>query len=253
MKIKSGKCEFHTTETEYLVFIIGREGIKVDPIKTAAIWEWIKPTKVKEIQRFMGFCNFYRRFIEGFSRKARPLYQLTRKDKKWEWEKKEDEVFNEIRTHLTSAPTLIHFDPQQPITIETDASDYVTAGILSQSGKNGELHPVAYRSKTMTKAECNYDVHDKELLAIVKALEDWRRYVSDTKQRITILTDHQNLVPFMTTKKLVGRQIRWMEIFSQYYIKIKYRPGKEGGKPDALTRREGDLPKNNDERIRQRE
>ena len=105
----------------------------------------------------------------------------------------------------------------------------------------------------MTKAECNYEVHDKELLAIVKALEDWRRYVSNTGHRITILTDHQNLVPFMTTKKLVGRQIRWMEILSQYDIKIEYRPGKEGGKPDALTRREGDLPKNNDERINQRE
>ena len=105
----------------------------------------------------------------------------------------------------------------------------------------------------MTKAECNYHVHDKELLAIVKALEDWRRYVSNTRHRITILTDHQNLVPFMTTKKLVGRQIRWMEILSQYHIKIEYRPGKEGGKPDALTRREGDLQKNNDERIRQRE
>jgi len=171
MKIKPGKCEFHATETEYLGFIIGREGIKVDPIKTSAIWDWAKPTKVKEIQRFTGFCNFYRRFIEGFSSKARPLYQLTRKDKKWKWGKEEDKAFDEIRTHLTSAPTLIHFDPQQPITIETDASSYVTAGILSQPGKDGKLHPVAYRSKTMTKAECNYDVHDKELLAIVKALE----------------------------------------------------------------------------------
>jgi len=115
------------------------------------------------------------------------------------------------------------------------------------------LHPVAYRSKAMTEAECNYDVQDKELLAIVKALEDWRRYISNTEHRITILTDHQNLVPSMTTKKLVGRQIRWMEILSQYYIKIKYRPAREGGKPDALTRRERDLPKNNDKRIRQRE
>ena len=181
MKIKPGKCEFHATETEYLGFIIGREGIKVDPLKTAAIWEWAKPTKVKEVQRFMGFCNFYRRFIEGFSRKARPLYQLTRKDKKWEWGKKEDEAFNEIRTHLTSAPTLIHFNPQRPITIETDALSYVTAGILSQPAKEGKLHPVAYRSKTMTKAESNYDIHDKELLAIVKALEDWRRYVSNSE------------------------------------------------------------------------
>jgi len=82
MKIKPGKCEFHATETEYRRFIIGREGIRVDPIKTSAIWEWAKPTKVKAVQKFMGFCNFYRRFIDGFSRKARPLYQLTRKDKK---------------------------------------------------------------------------------------------------------------------------------------------------------------------------
>jgi len=155
MKIKPGKCEFHAAETEYLGFIIGREGIKVDPIKTSAIWEWAKPTKVQEIQRFTGFCNFYRRFIEGFSHKARPLCQLTRKDKKWEWGKKEDEACDEIRTHLTSAPTLIHFDPKQPITIEIDASNYVTAGILSRPGKDGMLHPLAYRSKTMTKAECN--------------------------------------------------------------------------------------------------
>ena len=158
IRIKPGKCEFHATETEYLGFIIGRDGIKVDPIKTAAIWEWAKPTKVKEVQKLMGFCNFYRRFIEGFSQKARPLYQLIRKDKKWEWGKKENEAFNKIRTHLTSTPTLIHFDPQQPITIETDASNYVTAGILTQPGKDRKLHPVAYRSKTMTKAECNYDV-----------------------------------------------------------------------------------------------
>jgi len=236
MKIKPGKCEFHPTEKEYLGFIIGREGIKVDPIKTAAIWEWAKHTKVKKIQRFIGFCNFYRRFIKEFSRHVRPLYQLTRKDKVWEWGKKEDEACNQIRTHLTSAPTLIHFDPQRQITIETDASNYVTAGILSEQGKDSKLHPVPYRSKTMTKAECNYDVHDKELLAIVKALEDWRRYVSNTEHRITILTDHQNLVQFMTTKRLVGRQIRWMEILSQYSIMIEYRPGNEGGKPDGLTR-----------------
>jgi len=222
---------------------------RLDPIKTAAMWEWAKPTNVKEVQKFMGFCNFYRQFIEAFSRKARPLYQLTRKDKKWEWGKEENQAFNEIRTHLTSASTLMHYDPQQPITIETDASNYVTAGILSQPRRDGKLHPVAYQSKTMTKAQCNYDVHDKELLAIVKALKDWRRYVSNTEDRITILTDHQNLVPFLTTKKLVGRQIRWTEILSQYYIKIEYQPGKEGGKLDTLTRRAGDLPKNNDERI----
>jgi len=93
----------------------------------------------------------------------------------------------------------------------------------------------------MNKHECNYDVHDKELLAIVKALLHWRKYLIQAEHRIRILTDHQNLVPFTTTKTLLGRQCRWSEILSQYWIKIEYRPGREGGKPDALTRREGDL------------
>ena len=148
---------------------------------------------------------------------------------------------------------LVHFDTAKPIIIKTDTSNYVCAAILSQPGEKGEVRPVAYRSKTMTKTEVNYDVHDKESLEIVQALVDWRRYVSNSEHCIRILTDHQNLIPFTTTKRLIGRQICWSEELSQYNIKIQYRPGKEGGKLDALTRREGDLYKNNDERIRQRE
>jgi len=174
MKLKPSKCEFHQRETEYLGFIINNEGVKVDPIKTAAIWDWKRPTNKRGIQEFMGFCNFYRRFIEGFSRTAKPLYDRTKKDVKWEWGDKEQTAFHELRQKLCSTPVLTYFKPGRPLLVETDASKYVCSGILSQHDADGKWRPIAYRSKTMAPAECNYDVHDKELLAIVRALKEWR-------------------------------------------------------------------------------
>src|ERR1700710_1506136 len=105
----------------------------------------------------------------------------------------------------------------------------------------------------MKPAECNYLVEDKELLAIVQAVKKWRRYLMGSQDRIRILTDHKNLVPVMTTKVLNHRQIRWSETLSQYELKIEYRPGKEGGNPDALTRRSRDIPEENDKRITQKQ
>jgi len=116
MKVKPSKCEFHQNETEYLGFIIGQEGVKTDPVKTQAIWDWTTPKKIKEIQCFLGFCNFYRRFIEGFSRTAKPLYARTKKEciGNWEWGDKEQQAFDELRMKLTTAPVLVYFDPLAP-------------------------------------------------------------------------------------------------------------------------------------------
>ena len=253
VSLKPTKCEFHKEETEYLGFIINREGVRADPTKTEAIRVWTKPQKVKDIQSFVGFCNFYRRFIEGFSRTAKPLYNLTKKAQKWDWGEKEQEAFEGLKDKLTTAPILRHFDPEAPIMIETDASNYVCSGIISQQDETGIWKPVAYRSKTMTKAECNYDIHDKELLAIMQALREWRKYAEGNPHTVKVITDHKNLVPFMTTKELNGRQIRWSEELSKFNIKIEYRPGKEGGKPDALTRRSHDLPGEQDERMTQKQ
>ena len=157
------------------------EGIKVDPVKTKAIRTWAKPTRKKEIHSFLGFCNFYRRFIEGFSKIAKPLYQLTEKDKKWEFGAKQQKAFESLIHELTHALVLAYYDPKKAVIIETDASKYVTAGIISQIGDDGFLRPIAFQSKSMSKSECNYDVHDKELLAIILALEDWRRYVKGSR------------------------------------------------------------------------
>ena len=181
MRLKQSKCEFHQTETEYLEFIVSQEGIKVYPIKTKAIRTWKTPTKKKDIQSFHGFCNFYRRFIERFSKVAKPFYKLTEKDQKWEFRTKQQEAFDRLINKLTHAPILAHYDLKKPITIETDVSKYVLAGIISQTGDDGILGHIAYRSKSMSKSECNYDVHDKELLAIILALEDWRRYIKGSR------------------------------------------------------------------------
>jgi len=235
MKLKPSKCEFHQRETEYLGFIINNEGVKVDPIKTAAIWDWKAPTNKKGIQEFMGFCNFYRRFINGFSRTAKALYDRTKKDIIWEWGNKEQTAFDELRPKLCSTPVLTYFKAGRPLLVETDTSQYVCSGILSQQDEDGKRKPIACRSKTMKPAECNYDVHDKELLPIVQALKEWRRYLKGSGQHFRVLTDHQNLIRFTTTKELTGRQIRWSEVLSGFDFKIEYRPGKEGGKPDALT------------------
>ena len=201
----------------------------------------------------MGFCNFYRRFIEGFSRAAKPLYDKTKKDVKWEWGNKEQGAFDELRQKLCSTPVLTYFKPGRPLLVETDVSKYVCSGILSQHDEDRKWRPIAYWSKIMAPAECNYDVHDKELLAIVQALKEWRRYLRGSGQHFKVLTDHKNLIRFTTTKELTDRQIRWSELLSGFEFKIEFRPGKEGGKPDALTRRKADMPQEGDERLTQKE
>jgi len=175
MNLKPWKSEFPQRETEYLGFIINNEGVKVDPIKTVAIWDWKAPTNKKAILEFMGFCNFYRHFINRFSRTVKPLYDRTKKDVPWEWGDKEQAAFDKLRQKLCSTPVLTYFKAGRPLLVETDASQYVCSGILSQQDGDGKGKPIAYRSKAMKPAECNYDVHDKELLAIVQALKEWRR------------------------------------------------------------------------------
>ena len=254
MKLKPSKCEFHKNETEYLGFIINPDGVRADTVKTRAIEQWETPKTVKDIQCFTGFCNFYWRFMNGFSRIARSLYQLTTKKGKenWIWREKEQNSFNQMKRSLITAPVLVHFDPNKPIMVKTDTSNYVCSGILSLQQDDGTWRPVAYRSKTMSKAQCNYDIHDKELLAIMQALMEWRQYCEGAKYTVRILTDHKNLVPFTTTKELNSRQVRWSEELANFDINIEYRSVLAGGKPNALTGRSGDMPTPKDARKTQR-
>jgi transposase InsO family protein len=172
---------------------------------------------------------------------AKHLHYLTRQDVPFKWTKECQQAFEELKRRMASALILCHYRSELPSRIETDASDSVIAAVFSQLQKDGQWYPVAYFSRTMTSAEFNYDIHDKEMLAIVAALKEWRAELVglQREERFEILSDHLALQYFMTTKQLTGRQARWCELLHQYYFIIKHRPGKENTLADALTRREG--------------
>ena len=214
--------------------------------KIKAILDWPEPRKVRDIQSFLGFANFYRRFIHNYSEIVLPLTRLTRKGVPWDFDQKCRDSFNALKSAFTSAPVLHHWVPDHQITVETDASDYAIAGILSITSDSGELHPVAFHSRTLSGAELNYDTHDKELLAIFEAFKTWRHYLEGSATPIDVVTDHKNLEYFSTSKILTRRQARWSEYLSQFNLVIRFRPGKLGAKPDALTRRWDVYPKEGD-------
>jgi hypothetical protein len=234
------KSEFSVKRTKYLGFIISTDGIEADPEKTAVINQWEPPRTVKGIQSFLGFCNFYRRFIKNYSRIARPLSRLTMKDQPFHFDTACKQAFDELKKRLVSAPLLAHFDPERPSMLETDASDGVIAGVYSQKQTDGEWHPIAYYSKTMVDAELNYPIHDKEMLAIISSFQHWRAQLEGTPEPIQVVSDHKALEYFMTTKALTARQARWADVLSQFNFLIMYRPGATN-RADALTRREQDL------------
>jgi transposase InsO family protein len=241
LQVDLKKCEWNVTCTKYLGFIVTTEGIEVDQEKISIIRDWKPPTTVRGIQSFLGFCNFYRRFIKDYGIIAKPLVNLTRSSVAFQFDQSCWNAFEEIKTRLISAPILKHYQPKYESMIETDASDGVIAGVLSQLHPDGEWYPVAFYSKTMDPAECNYGIHDKEMLAVVRSLDQWRPELQATSQRIKVYSDHKALEYFMTTKQLTARQARWAEALSEYYFTIMYRTGKSNGKADALTRRDDEV------------
>ncbi|QRV84489.1 Retrotransposable element Tf2 protein [Ceratobasidium sp. AG-Ba] len=172
--LKPHKCHFFTTETSFIGIVISPEGISMEKEKVKAILEWKAPTTVKQVQAFLGLAGFYRRWVENFSNK-------------------EEQAFQSIKEAITKEPVLIHPDPEKPYILETDASGVALGAVLSQKGEDGRLHPIAYLSQSFTPPQKNYDTYDKELLAIVQALEHWRLMLEGTKIPVTVYTDHRNL------------------------------------------------------------
>ena len=246
------KCEFHINETKFLGLLVSTEGLRMDPSKVDAVVDWATPTNLKEVQAFIGFCNFYRRFIKDFSKIVKPMVRLTRKDVVFNWSLPCQQAFNQLKIVATQAPALRHFDRSKEAILETDSSDYVNGGVLSQYDDDGILHPVAFYSKNMTPAECNYQIYDKELLAIIRCLEHWRPELECTDVPVRIFTDHKGLIYFAEGRDLSRRQARYLDMLSEFNIKIIYRPGPQNLKADALTRIAGSVPKDpQDDRLRQ--
>ena len=200
---------------------------------------WLKPEKC-EFSRQEVEYKFYRQFIDQFSRVARPLHDLTKKDTKFDWPPACQSAFNELKVAFTSAPILKIADPYRPFILECDCSDFALGAVLSQvCPKDNLLHPVAYLSRSLIKAERDYAIFDKELLAIVASFKEWRHHLEGNPHQLhaIVYTNHRNLENFMTTKELTRRQARWAEILGCFDFNIVFRPGREATRPDALSRR----------------
>ena len=220
----------------------------MERLKVDIIQEWKPPCDVRGVWEFIGFCNFYQRFVKNFAEVAQLLHDLTKLGAKWEWGPQQNHTFNTLKDIIVASPVLIHPDPEERFHVEMDASNYAYGAVLSQkSTKDHHQHPVAFFSKSMTPAEQNYGISDKEALAIVKALQHWRHWLEGTKIPIEILTDHQNLQYFTKPCMLNQRQLRWMDLLNHYNYVIQYRPGNKNGAADALSRHHELAPENPEE------
>jgi hypothetical protein len=258
--VKLQKCEFNTTSVDFLGYVVSVDGVTMENDRVAAIAEWPTPKTFREVQVFLGFANFYRRFIENYSRIVGSLTGLMKGAKAgkqtgpFQWGQEQQEAFDALKKAFTTAPMLAHFHPERRIKLETDASVIGLAGTLSQwvpdttEPKNGEWHPVAFFSKKLEPAEQNYETHDQELLAIVKSFEQWRHYLEGSQYPIQVFADHNNLKYFMETTTLSRRQARWAQALSAYDFTISYRPGRMNP-ADAPSRRPDYEPERDQQNI----
>jgi hypothetical protein len=233
---KAEKCEFDRDKVEFLGYRVGVNGISMDNSKLDSIQDWPVPRSVKEVQSFLGFANFYRRFILGYSKIAHPLTQLTKKDVPFVFSDDTRAAFQTLKDAFTTAPVLSHHQPGIQCVLETDASDYAIGAVVSQrQGKH--LHPIVFFSRKLTPVELNYEIHDKELLAVVDGFKQFRQYLEGVNEPTLVYTDHKNLEYFFSVRVLSRRQARWYELLTSYNYSLAYRPGSQQGKLDTLSRR----------------
>jgi len=181
------KCEFHQSQIKYLGLVISENKVEMDLVKVAGVREWPTPENWTDMQAFIGFVNFYCRFIQDFSIIARPLFDLTRSDKAWNWDAKKQKAFKCLKIAVTTAPVLVSPQGSEPFYIEADSSDFASGAVLSQQLPGEEKwHLVSFYSKSLSLVERNYEIHDKEMLAITCALEEWRHFLEGAQHPVEI-------------------------------------------------------------------
>lgn len=227
------KCHFNKPEVNYLGHVVGRGGIRPDPKKIQIVQDWPQPKTVHDIRSFLGLTNYFRRFIKDYAALAAPLNRLLQKDgtQTCKWNVACDKSFEALKKALVSAPVLAIPNLAEPYELEvwTDASDTAVGAVLLQNG-----HPIAYESRKFSGAERNYHTTDRELVAIIHALQVWRCYLEGAQFKVKC--DHQAL-SFLKTKSMVSpRQARWIEFLERFDLQIDHVPGKVNAVADALSR-----------------
>lgn len=230
--VKVEKCEFHASSVTFLGHIIKSGQVEADPEKIKAVAEWLVPTSVKQLQRFLGFANFYRRFIKNYSSVVAPLTRLTSSRVPFSWSPHADAAFRLLKERFTSAPILTEPDPSWQFILEVDASAVGVGAVLSQQNEvSQKVSPGDSHRQNATMTWGN-----RELLAVKLALEEWRHWLERAELPFLAWTDHKNLAYIQTAKRLNSRQARWALFFDRFNFTITYRPGSKNTKPHALSR-----------------
>jgi transposase InsO family protein len=232
---KLSKCEFMRSEVGFLGHRIGADGLCVSPDKVDAVKSWPTPRNVHDVRSFLGLAGFYRRFVKDFSKIALPMTELTHDKAPWKWGPDQQKAFDQLKAALCSAPVLILPDPSKPFVLNCDSCKFAIGATLQQDHGNG-LQPVAYRSKKLSKAERNYDVREREFMAILDACSHWRHYLH-SDEPFVLKSDHSSLVHYMTMPNLTGRLARWVLKMQDFHCKLEYVPGPQNVVADALSRR----------------
>ncbi|GJZ20476.1 reverse transcriptase domain-containing protein [Tanacetum coccineum] len=227
---KFSKCDFWIHIVQFLGHLIDSQGLHVDPAKIEAVKNWTSPTTPTEVRQFLGLAGYYRRFIEGFSKIAKPLTKLTQKNKNYIWGEEQESAFQLLKQKLCEAPILALPEGNDDFIVYCDASLQGLGAVLMQREK-----VIAYASRQLKPHEENYTTHDLELGAVIFALKIWRHYLYSTK--CTVFTDHKSLQHILRQKELNMRQRRWLELLADYDCEICYHPGKANVVADALSRK----------------
>ena len=235
--IKLEKCVWKARKIGFLGVVIGPNGIEMEKEKVEGVLSWPQPKNVKNVIKFLGLTNYYRRFIKDFARVARPMNMLTRKDEKWTWGDNQQKTFKELNQIFTTKSVLAALDLDKEFRVEVDASNYATGGVLSMKCSDEKWRPITFISKSLSNTEQNYEIHDKEMLVVVRCLEVWRHFLEGAVIKFEIWTNHKNLEYFIKVQKLNRRQARWALYLSRFNFMLKHVLGSKMGKADSLSRR----------------
>ena len=211
--VKAEKCVFHAQTLGFLGFRVAPGRLEANPENIKAVKEWPKPNTRRRLQQFLGFANFYRRFIRDYSRIAAPLTRLTSPKQPFKWDSEAEEAFCLLKTCFSTHPILVQPDRRKQFVVEVDALETGVGAVLSQRAEDGKLHPCAFFSRRLTAAKRNYDVGNRELLTVKLALDEWRHWLEGAEHPFVIWTDHKNLAYIRDAKRLNAPQARWQFIF----------------------------------------
>ena len=241
LKLKPSKCEFFKSNLKYLGHIVSKDGIATDPRKIEAIRNWPKPNTVTEVHSFTGFTNYYRRFIKGYTKIARPLHELTsgengkKKNYRVNWTERCQESFDSLKKICSECPVSAYADYTKPFVLHTDASTMGLGAVLYQKQEDGKERVIAYASHTLNRAERNYDAHKLEFLALKWAVTDrFHEYLYGAT--FEVITDNNPLTYILSTTKLGAMGHRWVASLGPYNFKLHYKPGKLNTDADSLSR-----------------